>query len=120
MRQARYSEAFKLEVVRALESGACGSVHEAARRYGLGGNGTIVRWLQAYGKDALIKRTVYVMKADEEHEVKGLRDRVRKLEKALADAHLDVKLEQAYVRVACRAAGIEDVEAFKKKHAGQP
>jgi hypothetical protein len=58
------------------------------------------------------------MKADEEAEVKMLRKRVRDLERALADAHLDLKLEAAYVKLACQAAGVEDVAEFKKKHAG--
>jgi hypothetical protein len=58
------------------------------------------------------------MKADEEAEVKMLRKRVRELERALADAHLDLKLEAAYVKLACQAAGVEDVAEFKKKHAG--
>jgi hypothetical protein len=58
------------------------------------------------------------MKADEETEVKALRKRVRDLERALADAHIDLKLEAAYVELACEAAGVEDVEEFKKKHAG--
>jgi hypothetical protein len=51
-------------------------------------------------------------------EMKQLRKRVRELEKGLADAHLDLKLEEAYTRIACKAAGIEDVDAFKKKHGG--
>jgi len=53
-------------------------------------------------------------------EAKELRKRVRELEKALADAHLDSRLDAVYLQIACRAAGIEDVEAFKKKHAGKP
>jgi hypothetical protein len=44
---------------------------------------------------------------------------MRELEKALADAHIDAKLDAAYLKIACRAAGIEDVEGFKKKHAGK-
>jgi hypothetical protein len=59
------------------------------------------------------------MKADEETEVKALRKRVRELERALADAHIDLKLEGAYVKLACKAAGVEDVVEFKKKHAGR-
>jgi hypothetical protein len=47
-----------------------------------------------------------------------LRKRVRELERALADAHLDLKLEAAYVKLACDAAGVQDVAEFKKKHAG--
>jgi hypothetical protein len=61
-----------------------------------------------------------VMKADEQAEVLMLRKQVRELKGALADAHIDSKLDAAYLRIACRAAGIEDVEAFKKKHAGRP
>jgi hypothetical protein len=41
------------------------------------------------------------------------------LEKALADAHLDLRLSDAYLQVACQSAGIEDVDGFKKKHGGQ-
>jgi len=66
----------------------------------------------------LLGKLVRVMKADEEAEVKMLRKRVRELERALADAHLDLKLEAAYVKLACQAAGVEDVAEFKKKHAG--
>jgi hypothetical protein len=57
--------------------------------------------------------------AKEASEIKELRKRVRELEKALADACIDSRLEAAYLEIACRAAGIEDVDAFKKKHAGK-
>lgn len=53
-------------------------------------------------------------KPDEQSEVSVLRKRVKSLEKALAEAHLDWKLAEAYTRLACRTAGIEDVENFKK------
>jgi hypothetical protein len=36
----------------------------------------------------------------------------------LADANIDLALERAYTQIACGQAGIEDVEAFKKKHPG--
>jgi hypothetical protein len=52
-------------------------------------------------------------------EVQELRKRVRQLEKALVGAEIDRRLEAAYVRIACRVAGIEDVDDFKKKHAGK-
>jgi hypothetical protein len=60
-----------------------------------------------------------VQKPEEIDEIKLLRKQVRDLKEALADAHIDLKLEDAYVRLACRAAGIEDVDDFKKKHAGK-
>lgn len=114
----RYSEAFKLTVIRALEEGRYGSAQEAGRAFGVKGAGTVGYWVRRYGKDALMGKVVRVMKADEQSEAKGLRKRVRELEEALADAHLDLRLEGAFLKMACEAAGIADVEGFKKKHAG--
>jgi len=114
----RYSEAFKLQVVRQLEQGQFGNPWEAGQACGVKGTGTVARWVRQYGKDHLLKKVVRVMKADEETEVKALRKRVRELERALADAHLDLKLEAAYVELACEAAGVQDVTEFKKKHGG--
>lgn len=115
----RYSEAFKLQVIRELEGGKYDSPHEASRAYGVSA-GMVAYWIRRYGKNHLLGKVVRVMKADEQAEVQALRKRMRELEKALADAHIDSKLDAAYLRIACRAAGIEDVEAFKKKHAGKP
>jgi transposase len=115
----RYSEAFKLQVVREIEQGRFGSVGAAGRAYGVKGAETVALWIRRYGKDHLLGKAIRVMKADEQAEVKALRKRVRELERALADAHLDLKLEAAYVKLACEAAGVQDVAEFKKKHAGE-
>ena len=114
----RYSEAFKLQVVRELEQGRYGSATAAGLAYGVNGKNTVSNWVRQYGKDHLLGKVVHVMTADEQTEVKALRKRVRELERALADAHLDLKLEAAYVELACEAAGVQDVGEFKKKHAG--
>ena len=116
--ELRYSEAFKLQVVRELEQGRFDSAGAAGLAYGVNGKGTVATWVRRFGKDHLLGKLVHVMKADEQSEVKGLRKRVRELERALADAHLDLKLEAAYVKLACEAAGVEDVAGFKKKHGG--
>ena len=52
---------------------------------------------------------------EERNEMKMLRKRVRDLEAALGDAHLDLRLESAFLEIACESAGIGDVDAFKKK-----
>lgn len=116
----RYSEAFKLQVLRELEEGKFASHEEARRAYGIGGGSTLTKWILKYGKTHLMKKVIRVETREELSELKQLRRRVRELEKGLSDAHLDLKLEEAYTRIACRAAGIEDVEAFKKKHGGKP
>jgi transposase len=118
-RTIRYSEAFKLNVVRALEEGGYSGPTAAGLAYGVSGRGTVANWVRQYGKNHLLGKLVHVMKADEQAETKALRKRIRELERALADAHLDLKLETAYVKLACKAAGVEDVAEFKKKHAGE-
>jgi transposase-like protein len=116
--EIRYSEAFKLQVVRDLEKGKFENVTAAGLAYGVTGKGTVAKWVRRYGKNYLLAKVVHVMKADEEAEVKKLRRRVKELEQALADAHIDLKLGEAYLELACEAAGVEDVTEFKKKHAG--
>lgn len=115
----RYSEAFKLQVIGELEAGRFASVCEASSAYGIKGAMTVGRWVRRYGKNHLLGKVIVVMKADEQTEVKELRKQVRELKGALADAHLDLKLGAAYLKIACRRAGVEDVEDFKKKHAGK-
>jgi len=115
----RYSESFKLQVLRELETGRFKTRREAARTYGIAVCGTIERWAKKYGKQHLLGKVVRVETAEERNEVKELRERVRELEKALADAHLEHRFDEAYLKIACRSAGIEDVNGFKKKHGGK-
>ena len=112
----RYSEAFKLAVVREVEGGY-ESVDVVRRRYGIG-SGTVNDWLRKYGNGTRGK-VIRVQKPEEIDELKRLRERVRRLESAVADAHVDLALERAYGEIACERAGIKDVAEFKKKAAGK-
>lgn len=114
----RYSEAFKLQVVSELETGELKSPHGARVRYGIKGADTVPRWIRQYGKNHLLKKVVRVETTKERDQLKEMKKRIRQLESALADAHLDLRLEQSYVELACEAARIKDIEGFKKKHAG--
>jgi transposase-like protein len=109
-----------LQVLRELEEGKFPSMTAAARAYGISGLGMVKYWAEKYGKSHLVGKVVRVETPQEVSEVKELRKRVRELERALADAHIDARLDAAYLKIACRRAGVEDVEAFKKKHAGKP
>lgn len=113
-----YSEAFKMEVVRELEQEDL-SYREVAIKYGIQGSETIQRWVRRYGNGSRGK-VIRVEKPQEKEELKRLRDRVKRLESALADANIDLSLERAYLQEACKRAGIEDVEKFKKKSDGSP
>lgn len=114
----RYSEAFKMEVVRELENNDL-PFTTLQRKYGIRGAETVQKWVRKYGNGSRGK-VIRVQKPEEIDELKQLKRRVRQLETALADANIDAALERAYTRMACQRAGITDVAEFKKKAAGQP
>jgi transposase-like protein len=112
----RYSQAFKMAVVRELEEEDLPCEH-VRRKYGILGSATVQEWARKYGNGSRGK-VIRVQKAQEIDELKKLKGRVRLLEKALADANVDLALERAYLELACERAGIGDVAEFKKKTAG--
>lgn len=112
----RYSEAFKMQVVRELEENNL-PVAALRRKYGIKGFGTIETWARKYGNGSRGK-VIRVQKPEEIDELKKLKERVRLLERALADANVDLAIERAYMEIACERAGIKDVADFKKKTAG--
>lgn len=114
----RYSEAFKLQVVHDIERGRYGSCHEASTVYGIRGSTTVARWVRHYGKSHLLRKVVRVETADEGREIDRLKAQIKEFQAALSEAHLELRLERSYLKLACRASGEEDVETFKKKHAG--
>jgi transposase-like protein len=114
----RYSESFKRQIVRELEQGTHPNCFSAAKAYGIRGVDTVPRWVSEYGKTHLLKRVLRVETTEERNELKKLREEVRELKSALADAHLDLRLERAFLEIACESSGITDVDAFKKKADG--
>jgi transposase len=86
------------------------------RKYGILGSYTVQKWVHKYGNGTRGKR-IRVERPEEINELKRLKERVRRLESALADANIDLALERAYTKLACERAGIE-VEEFKKKATG--
>ncbi len=115
----RYSEAFKLQVLRELDEGRFATPWAAARTYGIRGVGTIERWARKYNQYHLLRKVVRVETPKEVNEINALRKRVRELEKALSDAHLKERFDEAYLKIACQWAGVDDINDFKKKHAGK-
>ncbi len=87
----------------------------AAAVYGIRGHDTVARWVRHYGKFHMLRKMVRVETPDERREIARLKAHVRELESALSDAHLEARLERSYLKPACRAAGEEDVEAFKTR-----
>jgi transposase len=116
--EIRYSEAFKMEVVRELERDGL-LFDQVRRKYGILGSWTVQKWVHKYGNGSRGK-VIRVEKPEEINETAQLKRRVRALERALADTNIDLALERQYTRLACERAGIRDVAEFKKKAGGQP
>jgi transposase-like protein len=96
----RYSEAFKLRVVEDVVNGKYASFNEALRRNGIRGHGTVVKWLKQYGREDILPKRIKVETMNEIDEMKVARSRIRELEAALADAHMDYYLESAFLEIA--------------------
>lgn len=112
----RYSEAFKRQVVEELERGKHKSFMAVQRAYGIRGAETVANWVHKYGRADLFPKRVRIETMKERDELQAARKRIRELEAALADAHVDHCLEKAYFHVLCERAGL-DPEDFKKKNA---
>lgn len=117
MRQqvTRYTEAFKMKVVSELESGKLASISEARERYGISGGSTIQNWLKNYGKNEQRSKVVKVQTPEDRDQVKELKQRIKELEKALADTQVQSVVNDAYYKVVCEKHGVTDPEEFKKK-----
>lgn len=112
----RYSEAFKLQVIEGLATGRYRTVAEAQRAVGIRGCGTVQRWLVQYGREDLLVKAVRIETVKEKNEKRELRKRIRELETALVDAHIDNSLSHAFLEIACERLDC-DMATFKKKHA---
>jgi transposase-like protein len=110
----RYSEAFKLRLVEDVANGKYASLEEARRRNGVHGSSTLSAWLKHYGRGDMLPRRIKVETMHEIDELKEARKRIRELEAALADAHMDYCLESAFLDIACERLGTTTDELKKK------
>ncbi len=115
MKVIRYSKGFKLQCVGEVESGkSC--AFAVQRKYKIKSNATVLRWVRQFGSGQYGK-IIRVEKAHEVAESFQLRSELRKVKEALADIHMELALERAFLSVACEQLD-QSVESFKKKHAG--
>jgi transposase len=112
----KYSEAFKRQVVDEIERGKFNSLFRAQKAYGIAGSGTVRGWVSKYGREDLLPKIMRVESLKERDEIKESRKRIKDLEAALADAHIDCCLGNAFLEIACERMGT-NMEDFKKKNA---
>jgi len=106
-----------MQVVREVETGQdCARAVE--RKYGIKGNGTVTGWVRRLGSGKYGK-IIRVERPDEISEAARVRRQLQLAKGALADAHMELVLEKAFLTVACEQLD-QTVEGFKKKHGGRP
>src|SRR6266516_2682162 len=115
MQAIRYSKGFKMQCVREVEAGKS-YAYAVQRKYKIKGSATVMRWVRQWGSGRYGK-IIRVEKAHEVNEVGQLRSELRRVKEALADTHMELALEQAFLTVACEELD-QNLEEFKKKHAG--
>ena len=98
-----------MSVVRELEEGEM-PYERIRKKYGIKGGATLQIWARRYGSQKL-GRIIRVEQPKEIDERAEMKRRIKALEKALADAHLELAIERACVKLACQRAGIADVAA---------
>ena len=116
MKVIRYSKAFKMQCVREVEAGKILCLRPCSANTTSKGHGTVMRWVRQLGSGKYGK-IIRVEKADEVNEAAQLRSELRRVKEALADTHMELALEKAFLAVACEELD-QSVEGFKKKHAG--
>jgi transposase-like protein len=114
MKVIRYSHAFKMQLVREVEGGQrC--AWQVSQKYDVG-NGTVLRWVRQFGRGQYGK-VIRVEKPEEISQLARLRSELRRAKEALADTHMELALERAYLVEACEQLH-QTVEGFKKKPGG--
>lgn len=111
MKVVRYSQSFKLQLVREVEEGKMSSA-AVQRKYNINGTDTVIRWVRQYGSGKYGK-VIRVEKGDEVNEATRLRKELRQVKEALADAHVELAVEKAFLEVACQEMD-QTLEGFKK------
>src|SRR5690349_5953636 len=102
MRVFRYSRGFKVKLVRETEEeGNC--PYRVSLKYRVS-PGTVMRWARRYGTGKHGK-VIRVERADEINETVRLRQELRAVKEALADAHVALAVEKAYVDLAAEQLG---------------
>ncbi len=116
MKVVRYSRGFKIQLVREAEEE--GNVpYRVSQKYGVRPC-TVMRWVKTLGRGKHGK-VIRVERAGEADELKRLRRELRTVKEALADAHVSLAVEKAYVELACEQLG-QKAEDWRKKQDGRP
>ena len=98
-----------------IARGKFSSAYKAQEAYGIRGRMTVTKWIRKYGSEDLLPKRIRIETMEEADQLKEARKRIKELEAALADAHIDQCLEHAFLEIACERMEV-DLDDFKKKN----
>ena len=101
----RYSEAFRIQIVREYEAGT--TIFSLRQKYGIGGKHTIQNWVRKYSREGLRHQLMIIQTPEEQDKVKELKERVRQLEQVVAQLSLDKLMLQSAVTVIEQETGMD-------------
>jgi len=101
----RYSEAFRIQVVREYEESGS-SIYELHKRYNIGKT-TIQKWITRYSKEGVRHRLMIIQSAEEQNHIKELEERIQQQEKLISRLALDKLMLESTLEVMERDYGID-------------
>jgi transposase len=113
-RLIRYSESFKLQVIKEYDESNL-TFQDLRLKYGIKGSETIQCWLRKYKREDLLNKIVRVEKPGEKSRLKELAKENQQLKIALADAHIKQVISESFLEVMCEELGLT-MEEVKKKY----
>ena len=101
----RYSEAFRIQVVREYEAGE--SISQLQKKYGINGATTIQTWIKKYSTQGLRYELMTIQTPEERNRVKELEAENARLKALVADLSLEKAILESTVAVIERDYGID-------------
>ena len=117
MKIRRYSHAYKLQAVHDIESPHV-SAAVVVRKYSHIDGTTLMSWMRQFGSANFVDSAADPEKPQRANPLAKLRSELRLTKQVLADVHMELALEKAYLSEACQQLD-QTVEDFKKKPAGR-
>lgn len=109
----RYSESFKLQVVKEYEESYLSRL-ELSKKYGIKGGSTINLWIKKYGSAQSQNKIIRVEKPNEKDRIKELEAELARLKGALAHQTMVAITKESMVEAIAEDFGV-DLEKIKKK-----
>ena len=114
--QVYFSESFKIQIVREIESGKA-TQSELTRKYGIKGHSTVLRWLRKYGSLPLsTKKKCETMNHLNNEELLRYENEIKELKKELESSRMRNVVLETMIDVADRELGIN----LRKKCGAKP